>query len=91
MRQLWHDSDAISAGIGRSVVRNLRAMARMGLFLEQEVDRRFPGFPTRSGPVSWREYLPPLSANLTRLVDEYDSPETGEVRALAGLSREEQP
>jgi polysaccharide pyruvyl transferase WcaK-like protein len=91
LRQLWHDSDAISTGIGRSVVRNLRAMARMGLFLEQEVDRRFPGFPTRSGPVSWREYLPPLSANLTRLVDEYDAPETGEVRALAGLSREEQP
>lgn len=91
MRQLWHDSDAISTGIGRSVVRNLRAMARMGLFLEQEVARRFPGFSTRSGPVPWMEYLPPLSAHLRLLVERYDEPARGELRALAGVERGDRP
>ena len=69
---LWHDGDAIRPGIGRSVVRNLRLMARMGYFLEEEVARRFPSFPVRSGVFGWREYLPPLSAELERLAERWD-------------------
>ncbi len=69
---LWNDADTVRTGIARCVVRNLKRMARMGLFLEREVGRRFPGFPTRSGPVDWREYLPPLTPTLEKLVREYD-------------------
>ncbi len=65
--QLWLDAEAIQAGIGRSVVRNLRSMARMGLFFEQEVRRRFPDFETRAGLVPWEDYLPPLDPTLTAL------------------------
>jgi hypothetical protein len=43
----------------------------MGLFLEDEVARRFPGFETRRGLVSWEHYLPPLSPELHALVERY--------------------
>ena len=69
---LWTDAEVVRAGIARCVVRNLKRMARMGLFLEQEVGRRFPDFRTRSGPVDWREYLPPLAPNLEQLVEAWD-------------------
>ena len=70
--QLWLDGDAIRAGIGRSVVRNLKSMARMGLFFEQEVRRRFPDFETRSGLVPWEDYLPPLDPVLRALCERWD-------------------
>jgi polysaccharide pyruvyl transferase WcaK-like protein len=69
---LWSDADAIRPGIARSVVRNLKLMARMGHFLEAEVSRRFPDFPVRSGVVGWREYLPPLSPALRKLLAQWD-------------------
>jgi polysaccharide pyruvyl transferase WcaK-like protein len=69
--ELLADRDAVAHGIGRCVTRNLRRMARMGLFLEEEVHRRFPEFETRQGLVSWEDYLPPLSAELRRLVEEH--------------------
>jgi len=69
--QLWLDEEAIRAGIGRSVVRNLQAMARMGLFFEQEVRRRFPEFETRAGLVPWEEYLPPLDPTLEALCERW--------------------
>jgi len=87
MDEAWRDSDAIRGGIGRSVARHLRAMARMGLFFEQEVARRFPGFRTRSGPVDWREYLPPLGESLREVVATYDNAPAGEIRALAAVPR----
>jgi hypothetical protein len=68
---LWVDRDEIRLGIGRSVVRNLHRMAAMGSAFEREVGRRFPDFPTRSGIVSWEEYLPPLTPQLLHLVDEF--------------------
>lgn len=72
---LWHDGPAIQPGIGRCVVRNLKSMARMGHFLEEEVARRFPDFPVRSGVVGWREYLPVLSPELEQLAERWDSDE----------------
>ncbi len=71
---LWEDGDALRDGIGRCVVRNLKRMARMGVFLEEETARRFPAFPVRSGVVDWREYLPPLSEELSDLVRRFDDP-----------------
>ena len=43
-------------------------MARMGVYLEEQVARRYPEFPTRTGLVSWEEYLPPLSPLLRELL-----------------------
>jgi polysaccharide pyruvyl transferase WcaK-like protein len=73
MERLGSDADAIRSGIGRSVVRNLKTMARMGVFLERAVHQRYPEFPVRSGVHSWEEYLPPLTENLERLVETYES------------------
>jgi polysaccharide pyruvyl transferase WcaK-like protein len=73
MERLVSDADAIRSGIGRSVVRNLKTMARMGVFLERAVHQRYPEFPVRSGVHSWEEYLPPLTENLERLVETYEN------------------
>ena len=69
--KLCREREAIADGIGRTVVRNLKVMARMGVYFEEEVQRRYPEFPTRSGEWSWEQYLPPLSPNLRALVETY--------------------
>ena len=72
MELLTSDVDSIRDGMGRSVVRNLKTMARMGVFLERAVHERYPEFPVRSGVHSWEEYLPPLSGNLELLLNTYE-------------------
>ena len=67
-------------GIAHSVVRNLKTMARMGVFLERAVHQQYPEFPVRSGVRGWEEYLPPLSPNLCKLLDAYE----GAAAAAAG-------
>lgn len=71
LEALHQQTDSIREGIGRTVARNLRTMARMGVYLEEEVQRRFPDFPIRKGILCWEEYLPPLSPNLRRLLETY--------------------
>ena len=71
MEKLCRDREMIAAGIGRTVVRNLRVMARMGVYFEEEVQRRYPEFPTRTGQWSWEDYLPPMSEGLQALVEGY--------------------
>ena len=71
LRNLLRDADAVRDGIGRTVVRNLQTMARMGVYLEEHMQHRYPEFPTRSGLLNWEDYLPPLSPNLRRLVETY--------------------
>ncbi len=73
MERLVAEADSIREGIGRTVVRNLKVMARMGTFLEDAVRRTHPEFPLRSGVFPWEEYLPPLSRNLIQLAERYDS------------------
>src|SRR5205807_5239461 len=68
---LCKERETIAAGIGRTVVRNLRVMARMGVYFEEEVQRRYPEFPIRKGELSWEDYLPPLSPNLLKLATQY--------------------
>jgi polysaccharide pyruvyl transferase WcaK-like protein len=77
---LMTEADAIRDGMGRTVARNLKIMARMGVFLERAVHERYPEFPARSGVHGWEEYLPPLSANLERLLNSYE----GAAAAAAG-------
>jgi polysaccharide pyruvyl transferase WcaK-like protein len=68
---LDHEGERIADGIARTVVRNLKLMARMGVYFEEEVQRRYPEFPTRRGEWSWEDYLPPLSGGLRELVGAY--------------------
>ena len=68
---LDRDGERIADGIARSVVRNLKLMARMGVYFEEEVQRRYPEFPTRRGEWSWEDYLPPMSEGLKQLVAAY--------------------
>jgi len=80
MEYLTANADAIREGIGSSVVRNLKTMARMGVFLERAIHQQYPEFPVRSGVHGWEEYLPPLSPNLERLLEWY----SGAAAAAAG-------
>src|SRR3979409_2291301 len=56
---LDREGERIADGIARTVVRNLKLMARMGVYFEEEVQRRYPEFPTRRGEWSHANSLPP--------------------------------
>jgi hypothetical protein len=73
MERLVAEADSVRDGIGRTVVRNLKVMARMGTILEDVVRRTNPEFPLRSGVLSWEDYLPPLSNAVLDLADRYDT------------------
>jgi polysaccharide pyruvyl transferase WcaK-like protein len=73
METLIAEADSVRDEIGRTVVRNLKTMARMGWILESVVRRTFPEFPLRSGVFSWEDYLPPLSNTLLQLAEQYDT------------------
>ena len=62
-----------AAPSARTVVDNLKRMARMGVFLERNVHELYPEFPISSGLRSWEEYLPPLAPSLRRLVEAHES------------------
>jgi polysaccharide pyruvyl transferase WcaK-like protein len=72
LEKLSRESEAIAAGIAQTVVRNLKVMARMGVYFEEEVQRRYPEFPTRRGEWGWEDYLPPMSNRLRELVAAYN-------------------
>ncbi|HXR34149.1 MAG TPA: hypothetical protein VN830_10595 [Verrucomicrobiae bacterium] len=72
MESLVTEAEAIRENIGKTVVSNLKAMARMAIFMEDEVRRTYPEFPLRRGVVSWEDNLPPLGENLRKLVEAYD-------------------
>jgi hypothetical protein len=71
MQNLLREMESVREGMGRTVVRNLEMMARMGLYFEEHVQRRFPEFPIRAGVRSWEDYLPPLSPPLRALTETY--------------------
>lgn len=73
LKQLCREKESVRDGIGRTVAQNLRLMARMGMYFEGFVAKRYPEFPLRSGSLSWEEYLPPLSPNLQQLLEAYDA------------------
>ena len=63
------EAEEIRDAMGSTVARNLQLMARMGIYLEEQVARRYPEFPVRTGVLGWEEYLPPLSPGLLRLLE----------------------
>ena len=72
METLVAEADSVREGIGQTVVRNLKVMARMGVIFEDVLRRQYPEFPLRSGVRSWEEYLPPLSEPLVHLAEKHD-------------------
>ena len=72
LETLATEKDRIAEGIARTVANNLKVMARMGVYFEEEVQRRYPEFPTRKGEWSWEDYLPPMSASLRQLAAKYN-------------------
>jgi polysaccharide pyruvyl transferase WcaK-like protein len=71
LRRLASEGELIARGVGRTVVNNLKVMARMGVYFEEELQRRYPEFPTRKGEWSWEDYLPPMSPGLHNLIETY--------------------
>src|ERR1700752_3593727 len=71
VEKLAREGEQISDGIGRTVVRNLKVMARMGVYFEEEVQRRYPEFPARQGERGWEDYLPAMNPGLRGLVQSY--------------------
>jgi polysaccharide pyruvyl transferase WcaK-like protein len=73
LRALDSEADEIRHAMERIVARNLQVMARMGVYFEEQVARRYPDFPIRRGVVGWEDYLPPLSPLLCRLLETHES------------------
>jgi polysaccharide pyruvyl transferase WcaK-like protein len=71
LKVLAAEGERVSDGIARTVVKNLKVMAQMGVFFEEEVQRRYPEFPTRSGEWSWEDYLPLMRESLGQLLAAY--------------------
>jgi polysaccharide pyruvyl transferase WcaK-like protein len=87
METLFAEAESVREGIGRTVVRNLKVMAHMGVILEDAVRRTYPEFPLRSGVLSWEDYLPPLSPNLVQLAERYDESEAKQHSVAGSTSR----
>jgi len=87
MEALVREADSVREGIGRTVVRNLKVMARMGTLLEDTVRRTYPEFPLRSGVLSWEEYLPPLSKTLRDLAARFETSAIAEHSVAGSASR----
>jgi polysaccharide pyruvyl transferase WcaK-like protein len=73
LERLLAESEEVRDAMGRTVVRNLKVMARMGVFFERAVHKLYPDFPIRKGVFSWEDYLPPLHANLRQLATQHAS------------------
>jgi polysaccharide pyruvyl transferase WcaK-like protein len=73
LRALDANAEQTRWAMGRVVARNLQLMSRMGSYFEEQVARRYPEFPIRSGILSWEDYLPPLSPLLRDLVEKHES------------------
>jgi polysaccharide pyruvyl transferase WcaK-like protein len=63
------EAEEIRYSMGRTVARNLKMMARMGVYFEERVATQYPEFPIRTGVLGWEEYLPPLAPELRKLLE----------------------
>ena len=71
LHSLDEQTDEIRDAMAKVVARNLRMMARMGVYFEETVARRYPDFPIRSGVLDWEDYLPPLGPSLRVLLENH--------------------
>jgi polysaccharide pyruvyl transferase WcaK-like protein len=70
LRALDSETEVLREGIAHTVVKNVQLMARMGVYFEERVARRYPDFPIRKGVLTWEDYLPPLSPCLKNLIEQ---------------------
>ncbi|HVN77588.1 MAG TPA: polysaccharide pyruvyl transferase family protein [Terriglobia bacterium] len=70
--RLKREGNELRQAIGRTVVRNLKVMGRMGVYFQEHVLQRYPEFPVRLGPLSWESYLPSMGLSLQRLVETFE-------------------
>jgi hypothetical protein len=47
-------------------------MAKMGMRIQRYVKERYPELPVRCGDYNWKNFVPPLSASLQKLVETYE-------------------
>src|SRR6202790_564135 len=87
MESLVREAESVRDGIGRTVVRNLKVMARMCNLLEGAVRHTYPEFPLRSGVLSWENYLPPLGRTLVDLAERYDTSAVSQHSVAGSASR----
>jgi len=80
------EAESLPDRIGKTGVRNLKGMARIGNFLEDAMRRTYPEFPLRSGILSWEDYLPPLNDTLLQLVERYDTSAVAPQHSVAGTA-----
>ncbi|MGH9687897.1 MAG: polysaccharide pyruvyl transferase family protein [Candidatus Acidiferrales bacterium] len=69
LRALDAYAEQIRESMAEVVAGNLRLMARMGVYFEEHVARRYPEFPVRNGVLGWEDYLPPLSPLLYKTLE----------------------
>jgi polysaccharide pyruvyl transferase WcaK-like protein len=67
--RLEAERESMREALHATVARNLRLMACMGQYLEENLARRYPEFPFPQGRRSWEEYLPPLGASHRQLLE----------------------
>jgi polysaccharide pyruvyl transferase WcaK-like protein len=70
MRSAFRDAERLRHEVMAFVPGQIRRMGEMGLAFADEVQRVYPEFPARDVPRSFEHYLPPLSADLQRLMGE---------------------
>jgi polysaccharide pyruvyl transferase WcaK-like protein len=73
LETLHQNADEVRHAMGRTVVCNLKRMARMGAFLERNVCEIYPQFPLTARVRGWEDYLPPLSPGVEKLLEVHDS------------------
>ena len=76
LKLLDSQTEEIRFAMGQTVARNLQLMARMGVYFEEQVARRYPEFPVRRGVLTWEDYLPPLDSTLRKVLEEHSSVST---------------
>jgi len=71
LQALDSEAEEIRDAMGCTVARNLRTMARMGVYFEENVARQYPDFPIRRGVLIWEEYVPRLGPELQALLEKH--------------------
>lgn len=71
MRQAHREQTRLRAEILGFIPSQLTKMGHMGIDLEDELLRVYPDFPRRQAPRVAEYYLPPLSADLQRILEEH--------------------
>jgi hypothetical protein len=71
LRDAFARRDELRRDNRRYVPSQLRLLAQMGMDFEDELSRVYPDFPRRQVPRTLENYLPPLSPNLQKLLEQH--------------------